>query len=1817
MKHNSIFYSIILAFNLLWCGDLKVNQVDVDPRLYHFSFFAPVPDTLDIESFVSKINDYDFGKNEHFIFQGNRYERLDVTTNAGWAFHTVHQLYPNLNDNELIVGVAEIESKKEQSCVLWGFTNRGKYVGYINKSFIFTTDNPPEGLIRSNLQKGRNRFELVIKPRGLAEFNAYVWPENRVEISGTVVDADNKPIPYAGGGLSDRESFLRDFETDANGFFEHVIYPFNKNHIYDLYIDGRNDRHYHQVLDGLDSGKRIKLGNVIADKRPLVSGKVLTMDGKESLYSVTVQIAGIDDTGKEIKNRIYTRHTADDGSFKFNNIPFGKYYLRIHLKDKMKYFIDSNGNKKEFIISDGGKDYTELEMKTPPLVKGNWEQLTYLDGLQSDWVSESFVDDNNSLWFGTFTGISIYDGQEIKNITNKDGLPQRPITDIFKDSKGRMWATAGQFGSTEGGVVLIEGDSIKVFTKKDGLNIDGALTVNEDIHGNILVGGWGGLSIYNGESFKNYTYADGLGNGSVSSILVEGEDIWMSTFCGLVHFNGKTFKTYTVKNGLCDNRIWEIKRGPSGNLWLATMRGFSIFDGIKFKNYYQWNGLSHNQTHDFYFEENGDVLISTNWGVNKFNGNTFISIDPKKSKLNVSIGNSFKINKSKDGMYWFTDYSGRGVLKYDPHSMRNITAKDSLPNTRSHNKIITDDKLNLWVANQNGLVKISNEKVEKIYKMEDGLRSNTINDLDVDSKGNLWIATPNGLSKFNGKTFTNYTTEEGLPHNGIWTLCVDESDSIWFISRAGLTSFDGINFINYDKLENKMLGSNLIRSGPEKSIIIAMYGTGLSIFKNGTFTAYNTKNGLIDNRITALSVDSKETIWMGTDGSGIMSFDGKDFEYYSVEDGLISYEIACIHVDDRDNVWAGTFGGGVAVYDGNTWGSIDKRDGLVNNTIFSIWNYGNTYWFGSSRGVSQYKPTTNTGFVKIKEVVTANNNFVLSRSDDTPESIVGNRINFKVVASNYNTISEKQNFRYRIPELGNEWSLTTTDNVFDWVPDVSGNFTFQVQSIDRDMNYSPPQSLSFVILPPWYTNPKTAVPFWGIILLLVSSSLGFSYRYFSKRAEAERLRDEMLEQEKENRRNLEAKNTDLIEAQEDLSKKTELLEKINVIVQSINAEMKSDDLLNSILEKTRVIKGVEKATAFVYDEKTSCFTIKATSGYVLDQVENVKLTELEAHDRYVKDVEEISEDVFVIRDTKGRKGEEKIKNTGIPKSMLIARIKTEGKVQGYFVFDNLTKKDAFDNQDLQLLESLKEHVTSAFVKVSIMENLTKTGDDLKRAIEAAETANQAKSTFLANMSHELRTPLNAIIGYSEMLIEDAEDENEDFIPDLNKIHNSGKHLLGLINDILDLSKVESGKMELFLEDRKLNSVIEEVRSTILPLVETNNNALDIINDAGDINIYTDITKTRQMLLNILSNASKFTKEGKITLKVRESSSDSSVLEIEVSDTGIGMTPEQLIKVFDPFTQADEKTTRKYGGTGLGLTITKRFAEMMGGDITATSEPGKGTAFTISIPKNVKDPKQASAQTGSIETDSGKYKVLVIDDDKTSQELMKKYLMKKGYEVVQSLNGAEGLKMAEEIFPDVITLDVIMPNMDGWEVLSKLKSNEKTKNIPVIMLSMVDEQDLGYSLGATDYLTKPVEWDALSDILIKLEIEKGSKSILIVEDDEVTRDMLLKSLESNDYNVREAVNGKQALKKIEENKPGLILLDLMMPEMDGFEFSELLRQRKEWLDIPVVVITAKDLTKEDHDRLKGNVETIMQKGSYSKGQLLDEINKKISGIKTRN
>jgi CheY-like chemotaxis protein/anti-sigma regulatory factor (Ser/Thr protein kinase) len=385
-------------------------------------------------------------------------------------------------------------------------------------------------------------------------------------------------------------------------------------------------------------------------------------------------------------------------------------------------------------------------------------------------------------------------------------------------------------------------------------------------------------------------------------------------------------------------------------------------------------------------------------------------------------------------------------------------------------------------------------------------------------------------------------------------------------------------------------------------------------------------------------------------------------------------------------------------------------------------------------------------------------------------------------------------------------------------------------------------------------------------------------------------------------------------------------------------------------------------------------------------------------------------------------------------------------------------------------------------------------------MEAAESANKAKSQFLANMSHELRTPMNAIIGYSEMLTEEAEDLGQStFIPDLLKINTAGKHLLTLINDILDLSKIEAGKMDLYLETFDIGQTLHDICATFQPLVRDNSNelVLDVPAELGTI--YADATKVRQILYNLLSNAFKFTKAGKIVVRARsKTAAGKDQIEFQVTDTGIGMTPEQTTKIFDAFIQADASTTRKYGGTGLGLAITRKFCEMMGGKVSVVSTPGEGTTFTVSIPAEVVDVRKLSASLDQLATaigaeppglpaspaSGGAGSVLVIDDDPVIQELMKSFLTKEGYQVTVVSRGEDGLEMARGLRPDVITLDVAMPNMDGWSVLSKLKANPLLADIPVVILTMVEDKSTGYALGAAEYLIKPIDRERLVAIMRK-------------------------------------------------------------------------------------------------------------------------------------
>jgi adenylate cyclase len=502
---------------------------------------------------------------------------------------------------------------------------------------------------------------------------------------------------------------------------------------------------------------------------------------------------------------------------------------------------------------------------------------------------------------------------------------------------------------------------------------------------------------------------------------------------------------------------------------------------------------------------------------------------------------------------------------------------------------------------------------------------------------------------------------------------------------------------------------------------------------------------------------------------------------------------------------------------------------------------------------------------------------------------------------------------------------------------------------------------------------------------------------------------------------------------------------------------------------------------------------------------------------------------------------------------------------------------------------------------------------LTAARDQAEAMSRTKSSFLSNMSHELRTPLNAIIGLTDMMVGNAARfGTEKALEPLRRVHRAGTHLLGLINQVLDLSKIEAGKLELNLETVSIPPLVDEVVGTARPLAEQNKTQLSFECPPDLPSVEVDAMRLRQILLNLLSNACKFTKGGSVTLRVtRAMLEQQDCIEFAVTDTGIGMTPEQMGRLFEEFSQGDASTARNYGGTGLGLAITRRLCQMMGGNVSVTSEVGKGSTFSVRLPVvaaaiDAREPIEepgTNARTGNC--------VLVIDDDATARELIAEHLRQAGFSVITAAGGREGLKRAKEHHPDAITLDVMMPDIDGWTVLAALRGDPEMADIPVVMATIVDEYRRGMSLGAVGYLTKPIDRNKLIELLQQFQPLAGPTRVLVVEDDTTQRERVRLLLEPQQWLVTEAENGRVALDRLKEALPDVIVLDLMMPEMDGFQVVATLQQHALWRHIPVVVVTGLDLSAEDRARLNSGIEAVLLKETFKPADLIDGLRRLVA------
>jgi len=673
------------------------------------------------------------------------------------------------------------------------------------------------------------------------------------------------------------------------------------------------------------------------------------------------------------------------------------------------------------------------------------------------------------------------------------------------------------------------------------------------------------------------------------------------------------------------------------------------------------------------------------------------------------------------------------------------------------------------------------------------------------------------------------------------------------------------------------------------------------------------------------------------------------------------------------------------------------------------------------------------------------------------------------------------------------------------------------------------------------------------------------------------------------------------------------------IGQEISAQVALEPTLRLIVERARELLRADDCLLALRQGDSDTFAMRAhsSSGSVTEALAQLRFKAGEGlSGRVVMTAEPVVVGDY-LREYRDSPFLSAVQEAGV-RSVVAAPLRGQGTVLGVLYVQSRTA-DQFSEEDRQLLSALADQAAIAIENARLYEQVRRHAEELEAKVEARtrelqeanqrlETASQHKSEFLANMSHELRTPLNAIIGFTRLVMRRSKDVlAERQYENLEKILISADHLLKLINDILDLSKIEAGRMEVRPVSVRVDTLVDECLRTVEPMVKSERVRLVKAVDADLPPLTTDEDKLKQILINLLSNAVKFTEAGTVTVAAGLRNGH---IAISVTDTGIGIPHDALELIFEEFRQVDSSTTRKYGGTGLGLSISRHFARLLGGDITVTSTIGSGSIFTVAVPLAYRPVQPAArdiAEPGAEEPGSrpedGKV-VLAIDDDPDVIYLLRENLAEAGYRVVGALNGAEGLQKARELRPFAITLDIMMPHKDGWEVLHELKADPLTKDIPIIVVSIVDNKDLGFRLGAFDYLMKPFDRDAIVAALARISPREGR--VLVVDDDPRVVDMVRQLLEDDPYQIIAAADGQEALDAVARQRPDVILLDLLMPNMDGFAVIEHLQQDPQYRLIPIIVLTAKTLTAAEQALFEQSVVKVVLKMGLDRVAFIEEL-----------
>jgi signal transduction histidine kinase/DNA-binding response OmpR family regulator/ligand-binding sensor domain-containing protein len=1438
--------------------------------------------------------------------------------------------------------------------------------------------------------------------------------------------------------------------------------------------------------------------------------------------------------------------------------------------------------------------------------------------LPSASVQKIVQDHAGYIWLGFYsTGLTRYDGHAMETYTDDDGLADLTVREIVEDTSHRLWV------GSEAGLVVSEkplDDGRARFTNQIGREPIVHARIRRDC---LAADAKGWVWVGTQEGILRYRIADGhlttqridpraaeclraLRNGTMAIGFTRG-GIAIFSAEGKLQSQIATLSPPTTLGEMRDATLWG--GSGDGSVWRVNNGAIEVIDRELTERIVS-------------IVESRDAI----WVASLGNGALRLGRADPSQRLRITRANGllgdtlWNILIDREENIWFAQNGGASRLRPDYAAFQAYTgrprgiAPPPLPDPSAFTSIPAGAVSGpfgdyVWVGTGGGIAALARDGSSTALRVQEGLNSNSIYSLAFDSRGRLWAGTVSGLNcisrageeppELPSLTRRTNTTFRGIPivitgYAIEVTYAVRRAgDAMWFAGNRGAT-----------RLENEMWSWFPL---PSSATGVAVDDDGfvwVSTVNRGLFrstvarpaagtpftTAWSTKTGAPTDAIRAL-LWHRGKLWAGTTVS-LSILETKPAPHVVgtlLRPALGGGLVVGLAAAPNGIVWVSN-NAGLAAIDPDTMrvvSRVTKADGLIDD---EAWAYGpiavasdGRVHFATPSGLSIFDPALR------RRVITPPN--VRLRAVDFRESRSGNEIGIEYAAVTF-TDESRVRYRTRLAGFDRDWSPEKSDVKIRYTNLPAflfpKHYTLEVQARNADGVWSrEPLRYSFAV------RPAIWLRWWAILGYLVLIVL---LAHLANRFRVRQLR----------RKNRALEET-VMARTEEIRTQAKEIETLDKMVEIINREVVLENVLKSILEQgMKLFPTADKAVFLRFDHEQRRTEVLATSGYAPDAFKGIYLSLEEAMRRYSEHAEQLEEGVYLIKETDFSllAGYDKTSHLPVPKSMLAMAVTLGGRVEGFLIFDNFTDPNAFSRSDIQKLARVREHAVSAIAKARILREL-----QIKN--RQAEEANQAKSRFLANMSHELRTPMNAIIGFSEILTERLQEKIEPkYLGFLKSILNSGQHLLAIINDILDLSKVEAGKMEIFPEKFSVRTAIESTCQVMKGMTERKyvKFEIDVSADTGDIE--TDHAKFKQILYNLLSNAVKFSRtNGVVTIRARRLAATPMHAEsvaVSVIDRGIGIAADDQKVIFDEFRQIDSSATRQ-SGTGLGLSLVKKFVELQRGTIDVSSRLNEGSTFTFSLPvrfEGASIPSPIVNPDGTVMPPGSR--ILVVEDDDEAYDSLCAYLQSAGYVSIRARTGEEALRLAQSMQPMAITLDLVLPGVEGIDVLRKLKSDSATSSTPVIIVSMLDNRELGLAFGADDYFVKPVDWPRLMRRLADITNGTRTKRLLLIDDDIAIHDMLEHELSREGYELETAISGADGLARAEAMQPDAIILDLSMPGMSGFQVAETLRQRESTSRIPIIVLTAKELSDDDRAQLRTATNETVLKGSAAASRLIRAI-----------